>query len=143
MVAGQRIESYSVGLDVAVPGARIKPMNLPVPLHATGGLYNTKSELRLLSYVAQHADRGVESTVLDVRGWSAIVLHSPTPLIPEANEQGHGYSYYFLFRESGAQRFLLASTDAKLVDILLDRLGIKNRVGKPAVNIAKLVAELS
>jgi len=118
-------------------------MNLPVPLHATGGLYNTKSEVRLLSHVAQHADRGIEATVLDVHGWSAIVLHSLTPLIPEAPVEGQDYSYYFLFRESGLQRFLLASTDTKLVDVLLDRLGLRNRVGKPAISISKLVSELS
>jgi hypothetical protein len=118
-------------------------MNLPVPLHATGALYNTKSDLRLLSYIEQHADKGIESRGLDVRGWSAIVLNSSTPLIQEVPLEGHGYIYYFLFRESGPQRFLLTSTDAKLVDILLDRLGIKGRVGKPAVNISKLVAEIS
>src|ERR1017187_9560011 len=117
MVAGHRTESHSFDLDVAVLASRIKPMNLPVPLHATGALYNTKSDLRLLSYIEQHADKGIESRGLDVRGWSAIILNSSTPLIQDAPLEGHGYSYYFLFRESGPQRFLLTSTDAKLVDI--------------------------
>lgn len=79
---------------------------------------------------------------VDGSKWGGFWIRVAVPINAGDKPQDDGvFRYPFLFRESD-DRYIIASTESKLVDFFFDRAGIKPFVESPRVNVDKATREL-
>lgn len=113
-------------------------MNFPGSFPATGCLLAPR---RANDEIAWRELQDVDIKPAGVAGWHNLLLTSSEPLLDEVRLETK-YVYPFLLRQSG-NRFLLVSSQAILVDFLLERSSLKRRLFCPAIDVADLARELT
>ena len=114
-------------------------MTFPLGLPATGYLFTWSSHSTLPAW-----DELPEVAVQPGKrnGWAELTLATSRQLAEIGEPLSDGkYLYHFLLRTSGP-RYLLLSSQLVLVEALLDRFSLRERIVRPVVAISKLVEDL-
>jgi hypothetical protein len=115
-------------------------MRFPKTFAATGALLRLRQpDFDWQSTLGDTPVASVER--LSAAGWLGLTLESKHPLVPEP-EIRPIYEYSFLLRPTALGRFLITSTDLRLIDILLERFHIRRSVVRPSIKIHELVVNL-
>jgi hypothetical protein len=118
-------------------------VNLFSPTPFTGGLYTHRQGLGQKSRDLFSKVHGVSVDSKEDGGWVHLQLASDVALIREKLQVNPEYRYDFLFRGGQFSRFLLVSTHAELVDVLLEKLHLIRNVFRPDIDVARLVNDLA
>jgi hypothetical protein len=118
-------------------------VKLTSPTPFTGGLYTQRqgSGQKLRDSFLSVQGMVIESN--EYGGWVHLQLESSSPLIRETLHPTHTYLYDFLFLGGQFSRFLLVSTHAELVDVLLEKAHLSRNVYRPDIDVARLVNDLA
>jgi hypothetical protein len=85
---------------------------------------------------------GMEHKTAEIPSWTELTFRSAKSLVPN-EPQASSYMYHLLLRRSGPARFLLVSAPADVGQVLLEQTRKKIQAVPPAIDVPKLVQEMT